>query len=164
MAWRIVPSNRKTERTPSISVFCPQQAEHKLPLDSGLPHFLQIGGKIRGSFWRHPRHRKSPIFPHPTQWRGKKKSTIFSWSCPVSKDKATAPKAWKNDATTYELCAWTRTGARSTENRLIQIYVAIPDFDIIATIRIGAHPSLVMNRRSLATKIRQRYQITDLTF
>jgi hypothetical protein len=50
------------------------------------------------------------------------------------------------------------TGARirtcPTENRLIQIYIAIPDFNIVTAIRIGTYPGLVMNWCALATEIR----------
>lgn len=61
------------------------------------------------------------------------------------------------------LQARTRTRSRPTKDRLIQIHIAISDFNVVATIRIGANPSLVVNGCSLTTKIRQRHQITDFT-
>jgi hypothetical protein len=95
IACRMAPSKRKTERMPSIAPRWPQQLGHKLPLDSGLPHLWHSGGNSRGSLWQHLAHRKSPTFPQATQRRGKKKSTTFSWSCAVNKDKAVTPKAQK---------------------------------------------------------------------
>lgn len=37
---------------------------------------------------------------------------------------------------------------------LVKVYVPVPDLDIEAAARIGADPSLVMYRRSLATVVR----------
>jgi len=53
-----------------------------------------------------------------------------------------------------------------TENRLIQVYLSIPDFYIVATIRIAAYPSFVVNRCSLPEIGKgQQYTIaTLLTF
>jgi len=48
----------------------------------------------------------------------------------------------------------------TAENWLIQVYLTIPDFDIVAAIRIGAHPSLVVNWCPLATEIGQGHQIS----
>jgi hypothetical protein len=78
---------------PSIPVKLPQQAGQKSPLEPGLPHFWQKGGKSRGNVLVQLAHKKLPDFPHPKQRRGKKKSTSTSWSCPDNKDKATTPKA-----------------------------------------------------------------------
>ena len=47
----------------------------------------------------------------------------------------------------------------SAKNRLIDVYFAVPDFYIVVTIRAGTHPGLVVNRRPLTTKVRQRHQI-----
>ena len=47
----------------------------------------------------------------------------------------------------------------STENRLIKVYFAVPDLYVEPTIRTGTHPSLVVNRCPLTTKVRQRHQI-----
>lgn len=48
----------------------------------------------------------------------------------------------------------------SAENGFIYVYLAIPDLDIVAAVRIGTYPSLVMNRCSLATEVRKRHQIS----
>jgi hypothetical protein len=52
----------------------------------------------------------------------------------------------------------------STKNRLIKVYFAIPDFQIVSAIRTGTHPSLVVNRCPLTTKVRQRHQIPFSAF
>jgi hypothetical protein len=52
----------------------------------------------------------------------------------------------------------------ATKNRLIKVYFAIPDLHIVSTIRTGTHPSLVVNRRPLTTKVGQRYQIPLAAF
>jgi len=54
------------------------------------------------------------------------------------------------------------TGA--AENWLVQIYVAIPDFQVKPAFRIGANPSFVMYRCPLASEIGQRNQIADFAF
>jgi hypothetical protein len=45
----------------------------------------------------------------------------------------------------------------STKNRLIDVYFTIPDLYIVTTIRMGTHPSLVVDWRPLTTKVRQRH-------
>ena len=47
----------------------------------------------------------------------------------------------------------------STKNRLIKVYFAVPDLYVESTIRTGTHPSLVVNRCPLTTKVRQRHQV-----
>jgi len=67
---------------------------------------------------------------------------------------------------TYLLARYFSAGASAkltAENWLIQVYLTIPDFDIVATIRIGAHPSLVVNCCPLATEIGQGHQISFAT-
>ena len=58
-------------------------------------------------------------------------------------------------------------GASSVEspahNGFIYIDIAIPDFQVVATIRIGANPCFVVNGGPLITKIGQGYQVTRLT-
>ena len=54
---------------------------------------------------------------------------------------------------------WRASMKLSTKNRLIKVYFAIPDLHIVSTIRTGTHPGLVVNRRPLTTKVRQRHQI-----
>jgi len=51
---------------------------------------------------------------------------------------------------------------RPAHNGFIKIDIAIPDFQVESTIRIGANPGFVVNSRSLATKIRQRHQVSTL--
>lgn len=56
---------------------------------------------------------------------------------------------------------------RPAENWLVQIYLAIPDFEVVATIRIGAYPCFIVDCCSLATEIGEGYQHTTaalLTF
>lgn len=60
--------------------------------------------------------------------------------------------------------AWCTGMQFSAENRLIKVYFAVPDLDVEATIRTGTHPGLVVNRRSLTTKVRQRHQIPFSAF
>lgn len=55
--------------------------------------------------------------------------------------------------------AWCAGMKLSTKNRLIKVYFAIPDLYVESTIRTGTHPGLVVNRRPLTTKVRQRHQI-----
>jgi len=50
------------------------------------------------------------------------------------------------------------------DDRFINIDIAIPDFQVIAAIRIGANPCFVVNRCPLTAKIRQGDQVSRLTF
>ena len=49
-----------------------------------------------------------------------------------------------------------------THNGFIYINIAIPDFQIEATIRISANPRFVVNSCPLTAKIRQGHQVTRL--
>ena len=51
---------------------------------------------------------------------------------------------------------------RPAHNGFINIDIAIPDFQVESTIRIGANPGFVVNGCPLATKIRQRHQVSSL--
>jgi len=51
----------------------------------------------------------------------------------------------------------------AAENRLIQVYLTIPDLEIVTTVRIGAYPGFVVNRCPLTTEIRQGHQHTGVT-
>jgi len=51
----------------------------------------------------------------------------------------------------------------AAHNGFVNIYVAIPDFQVESTIRISANPSLVMNGCPLTAKIRQRHQDSRVT-
>jgi hypothetical protein len=52
----------------------------------------------------------------------------------------------------------------AAHNRLVDVNIAIPDFQVKAAVRVGANPGLVMNVRALAAEIGQGYKITNLTF
>jgi hypothetical protein len=54
--------------------------------------------------------------------------------------------------------------ARAAEDRLIQIYIAVPDFQVEPTLRISANPGFIMNRCPLAAEIGQRNQIANFAF
>jgi len=51
----------------------------------------------------------------------------------------------------------------AADYRLVDVKVAIPDFDVVAALRIGADPGLVVNSCALAAKIGQRYQVAFVT-
>jgi hypothetical protein len=53
---------------------------------------------------------------------------------------------------------------RAIIDGLININIAISDFQIESTFRVGAHPGFILNRGSLAAKIRKRHQVTGLAF
>jgi len=46
---------------------------------------------------------------------------------------------------------------------LIDVKVAVPDFDVVAAFRISADPGLVVNSCALAAKIGQRHQVAFVT-
>lgn len=54
--------------------------------------------------------------------------------------------------------------SRFADNRLIDIDITIPDFQVIATIRVSANPCFVVNGCALTTEIRQGHQVSGLTF
>jgi hypothetical protein len=49
--------------------------------------------------------------------------------------------------------------ADPTQDWLIQIDIAIPDFEIVTTLRIRADPGFVIDSCTLAAKIRQRHKV-----
>lgn len=51
---------------------------------------------------------------------------------------------------------------RPVQNRLVYIDIAVPDFEVEATIRVGTDPRLIMDCCALATEVRQRYEVTRL--
>ena len=53
---------------------------------------------------------------------------------------------------------------RAATNWLVHIDIAIANLDVVSTRRVGAHPRLVMDRRTTGTEIRQRHQIPRLAF
>jgi len=52
---------------------------------------------------------------------------------------------------------------RFGEDRLVQVYVAVPDFQVEAADWIRANPGFVVHRGPLAAKVRKRYQISVST-
>jgi hypothetical protein len=51
---------------------------------------------------------------------------------------------------------------RPVHDRLIDIDISVPDFQVETAIRIGAYPSLVPYRSTLAPEIREWYEITGV--
>jgi hypothetical protein len=51
---------------------------------------------------------------------------------------------------------------RTAHNWFINIYIAIPDFQIKTAFRIGADPGFVLYIGTLAAKIGQRHQVSGL--
>ena len=56
------------------------------------------------------------------------------------------------------LLSHTRSVHGSARDRLVEVHVAITDLDVESAIGIAAHPGLVVNRRSLTSKVGQRQQ------
>jgi hypothetical protein len=52
---------------------------------------------------------------------------------------------------------------RFGEDRLVQVYVAVPNFQVEAAIGVRAYPGFVVHCGSLAAKVGQRYQISIST-
>ena len=55
------------------------------------------------------------------------------------------------------------TSTHPAHDGLVNVNVAIPDFQVETTIRIGANPCLVVNRCPLTAKIRQGHQVSRVT-
>ncbi len=53
---------------------------------------------------------------------------------------------------------------RTAHNRFVSIDITVPDFQVVAALRIGANPGLVMDSCSLAAEIGQRYQVSGVAF
>ncbi len=51
----------------------------------------------------------------------------------------------------------------TADDGLIQIEVAVPDLNIVATIGVGANPGLVVYRRPLTAKVRKGNQYSNIT-
>ena len=49
-------------------------------------------------------------------------------------------------------------------DRFIDVNVAVSDFQIESTFRIGTNPGFILDRRTLAAKIRKRHEISGLAF
>jgi hypothetical protein len=52
---------------------------------------------------------------------------------------------------------------RAADNRLVDVDVTVSYLEVEATIGISADPRLIVNRRALAAKVRQRHQIACIT-
>ena len=52
----------------------------------------------------------------------------------------------------------------SINNRLVNIYVTVPDFQIKTAIRIGANPSLILDGGPLAAEVGEGYKIACSAF
>ena len=51
----------------------------------------------------------------------------------------------------------------AADDRLVNIDVSIPDFEVEATIGVSAHPRFIVDWRALTPKVRQRHQIARIT-
>jgi hypothetical protein len=51
----------------------------------------------------------------------------------------------------------------AAHDRLVDIDIAIPDFQVKPAIGIGANPGLIMDRCPLTAEIRQRHQFPRIT-
>ncbi len=51
---------------------------------------------------------------------------------------------------------------RAAHDWLVDVYVAIPDFEVVPAFRIRANPCLVLNVRSLAAEIGEGYKVAGL--
>ncbi len=49
---------------------------------------------------------------------------------------------------------------RPAHNGFVNINITVPDFQIEATVRIGADPRFVVDSRPLRAKVRQGYQVS----
>jgi hypothetical protein len=49
-------------------------------------------------------------------------------------------------------------------DRLINIDIAVPDFQVESAIRVGADPGFILNGGALTAKIGQRNQVTGFAF
>jgi hypothetical protein len=48
------------------------------------------------------------------------------------------------------------------DDGLVYVYVAVPDFQVIAAFRAGTHPCLVVNSGPLTAEVRQGHQVSLL--
>ena len=51
---------------------------------------------------------------------------------------------------------------RAAHNGFINIDVTIPDFQVVATVRVGANPGFVVNSCPLTAKVRKGHQVSSL--
>ena len=138
---------------PSIFACQLTQLGQSIPLGRGLPHIGQSGGIIRGSERRQVEQRKSPSLPQPMHRCGNKKSTAIPLSLANRGSTATIyhPELQREP---LNILAGTSSMERSAHNGFIKVNITIPDFQVEATIRIGANPSFVVKGCPLTAKIR----------
>jgi hypothetical protein len=159
-----MPSKTNTERTASRLLFCLQHSAQYAPLDSGLPHRWHSGGSILLIFLEQFSQTKPPTLPHPMQTHGKKKSVTSCRSCFNQPVKTTTPSCSSPLFRLSLLSVTAQRVAGSAEYRLVQIDVAVPDFQVEPAFRICANPGLIMYRCPLAAEIGQRNQVTYFAF
>ncbi|MCX5993869.1 MAG: hypothetical protein NT177_06595, partial [Chloroflexi bacterium] len=141
-----------------------QHSAQYTPLDSGLPQRWHNGGRILLIFLEQFVQTKPPTLPHPMHSRGKKKSVTSCRSCFNQPVKTKTPSS---DPPLFRLSLLSVTAqsvACAAEDRLVQIDVAVPDFQVEPAFRICANPGFIMYRCPLAAEIGQRNQITYFAF
>jgi hypothetical protein len=62
------------------------------------------------------------------------------------------------------LLALPGTPAHSAHDRFVDIDIPVPDFQVVAAIRVGTNPCLVKNRCPLASEIGKGYQVSATAF
>jgi hypothetical protein len=145
-----------TERTASRLLLFLQHSAHNAPLDSGLPQRWHNGGRILLIFLEQFKQIKPPTLPQPMHTRGKKKSVTSCRSCFNQRVKTTTPSF---DPPLFRLGLLSVTAqcvAGAAEDRLVQIDIAVPDFQVKPAFRICANPGFIMYRCPLAPEIGQR--------
>jgi len=90
------------------------------------------------------------------------KSAHFLASRPL-RMRNTPPRSSSGGAITLLPGRLSSVAVRFREDRFVQVYVAVPDFQVEAAVRVRAYPSFVVDCRSLATKVGERYQISVST-
>jgi hypothetical protein len=53
---------------------------------------------------------------------------------------------------------------RAAHDRLVDVDIAVPDFQVIAAIRIGTNPGLVVDGSTLTSEIGQGYKVSRVAF
>jgi hypothetical protein len=46
----------------------------------------------------------------------------------------------------------------------VDIYITVPDFEVVTAFRIGANPGFIHDGSTLATEIRKRYKVAGMAF
>jgi len=53
---------------------------------------------------------------------------------------------------------------RTAHNRFVDIDITVPDFEVIAAIRVGANPGLIADRCALTAEIGQGHKVSGVAF